>query len=110
MSASVSLPGPDRTLETYHTRGAGRAWPVPEHRGLAAAGRDHLHLGQAGGAQQRRHLPGAGRQMRRRRRIRRHRRDPDQPLQADPHRRQHVRDRRREPLVLQVPGHCLTCA
>ena len=30
MSASLLLPGPDRTLETYRTRGAHRTWPTPE--------------------------------------------------------------------------------
>jgi hypothetical protein len=86
--------------------GAGRPGPVPEHRGLAAARGDHLDLGQPGGAQQRRHLPGAGRQVRRRRRVRRHRRDPDQPLQVGAHRRQHLPDRREKPIVIRVlRGH-----
>ena len=30
MPASLSLPRPDRSLETYRTRGAQRAWPRPE--------------------------------------------------------------------------------
>jgi len=77
--------------------------PVPEHGGLAATGADHLDLGQPGGAQQRRHLPGAGCQVRRCRRIRRHRRDPDQSLQVGAHRRQHACDRHREPLLSRVP-------
>jgi hypothetical protein len=29
MSATLSLPNPDRTLETYRTRGAQRSWPMP---------------------------------------------------------------------------------
>ena len=59
---------------------SGRAGPVAQHGRLAARDGDDLDLGQAGRAQQGGHLVGAGAQVRRGRRVRRHRRDPHQPV------------------------------
>jgi hypothetical protein len=81
--------------------GAGRTGPVAQH-GRLAAGRDDFDLGQAGCAQEGGHLAGAGAQVRRGGRIRRHRRDPHQPVQIGPDRGQHAADRGREPPVPRV--------
>ena len=62
--------------------GAGRGGPAAQHRGPAVPGGQHVDLGQAGLAQQGGDLAGAGPQVRGGGRIRRHRRDPHQPLEV----------------------------
>src|SRR5207342_2277860 len=77
---------------------AGRPGTSTEHRRLAALDTEHLDLGQTGAAQQRGDLVGAGPDLRCRGRVRRHRRDPDEPLQVGAHGRKDPGDGRPQPL------------
>ena len=80
--------------------GTRRAGPAAEHGGTAVPGGHHVDLGQAGLAQQRGDLGGAGPHVPRGGRVRRHRRDPHQALQVGTGGRQDLPD-----AVAEVSGH-----
>jgi len=81
-------------------RGTGRPGPATQHGRLPTVDGEHVDVGQSRPPQHVGHLVGTDSYLRRRGRVGRHRRDPDEALQVGPHRRQqagHLRSQLRRP-------------